>query len=226
MKRTFTTVTMSNAVAAAVPAQKTKIVYVGDPMCSTCWGMSNELLHLQQSFYGELDFEVWVGGLRPGGGDPWDNGFKTFLKSHWKSVNELTGQPFEYSFFDRETFSYDTEPACRAVVAAKEIDVTKAFTFFEAIQRKFYVENEDPCKEEFYASICYELGINYFSFLDLFRDEVIRKKAYREFLKCREYGVISFPTVFVIKEQTNHFIANGYMNFTTMSKKIEEVLKK
>ena len=31
-----------------------------------------------------------MGGLRPGGGDPWNNQMKTFLRNHWEHVTMIT----------------------------------------------------------------------------------------------------------------------------------------
>ncbi|MFQ5523922.1 MAG: DsbA family protein, partial [Acidimicrobiia bacterium] len=40
----------------------TKLIYVGDPMCSWCWGFAPEIEDLAD----EYPVEVVVGGLRPG----------------------------------------------------------------------------------------------------------------------------------------------------------------
>ena len=41
-----------------------RIIYIGDPMCSWCWGIAPELDRLQA--WTTLPFDVVVGGLRPG----------------------------------------------------------------------------------------------------------------------------------------------------------------
>src|SRR3712207_8936900 len=46
--------------------------------------------------------------------------YPPLFRSHWEHVAELTGQPFEFAFFDRQGFVYDTEPACRAVATVRE----------------------------------------------------------------------------------------------------------
>ena len=60
----------ASAPAAGAPRQQrpATLHYVGDPMCSWCWGLSAELkqiaLHCQKQGIG---FSVTMGGLRPGG---------------------------------------------------------------------------------------------------------------------------------------------------------------
>ena len=39
-----------------------KLIYVGDPMCSWCWGFAPEI----ESLADDYPIEVVVGGLRPG----------------------------------------------------------------------------------------------------------------------------------------------------------------
>jgi hypothetical protein len=60
-----------------------EILYFGDPMCSWCWGITNDLEMLKEHFKQELQFELILGGLRPGGGDKWDKKMKKMLKGHW-----------------------------------------------------------------------------------------------------------------------------------------------
>jgi putative protein-disulfide isomerase len=128
-------------------ADRQEIIYVGDPMCSWCWGISPALIQLRDHFVQEkIAFRILVGGLRPGGGDTWNEEMKDFLKHHWEKVHEKSAQPFGYKLFDLEDFNYDTEPSCRAVVAARPLVKEKEMEFFEAIQRKFYVESQDPKK--------------------------------------------------------------------------------
>ena len=45
------------------------------------------------------------------------------------------------SFFERESFNYDTEPACRAVMTVRRLQPTLAF--MARIQQAFYAENRD-----------------------------------------------------------------------------------
>ena len=148
---------------------KNEIIYVGDPMCSWCWGISPALIKLRDHYRDkEIGYRIVAGGLRPGGGDPWNDQMKDFLKEHWGHVTEKSGQPFGYRLMEKEVFNYDTEPSCRAVVAARPMVKEREMEFFEAIQRKFYVDSEDPTHPGFYAGICDQLNLNYGDFLARF----------------------------------------------------------
>lgn len=206
-------------------ADKTEIIYVGDPMCSWCWGISPDLIKLRDHYReSQVAFRILVGGLRPGGGDPWDDQMKDFLKHHWKQVSEKSGQKFGYRLFDLEEFNYDTEPSCRAVVAARLLVKDREMEFFEVIQRKFYVESQDPNNPSFYASICDEFGINYGDFLNRFESNEVHQETINEFNLNRSWGVRGYPSVLLHHNDQLHQVAYGYSTFDRMKVQIQNRL--
>ncbi|MCI4030086.1 hypothetical protein [Dickeya dianthicola] len=133
--------------------------YIGDPMCSWCWGISPVLEELTQYCdQKKIGFTLTMGGLRAGGGDAWVPAFQEFLRREWTHIAKVTGQPFGFSLLTAKHFDYDTEPACRAVVIAEQMFAQQgpvasaSFAFFSAVQRKFYVEGADPKDVNFYRS--------------------------------------------------------------------------
>ena len=199
-----------------------KIIYVGDPMCSWCWGIAPGLMQLKEHFAKEkIDFEIIVGGLRPGGGDAWDDKMKEFLKHHWQEVNAKSGQPFGYSLFDKENFNYDTEPACRAIVTAKNWPSVDLLSFFEAIQRKFYVDSEDPNEPVFYKDICEKFGVNFDDFKSDFLSSEAKNKTNEEFMLNRQWGIRGYPAVLVQSNNQLNLIANGFSTFEEMKERVE-----
>lgn len=200
------------------------IIYVGDPMCSWCWGISPQLNALKR--YGEqegIPFDIVMGGLRPGGGDEWNPKFQSFLKHHWEEVNKRSGQPFNFDLLAKDYFNYDTEPACRAVVTARSIAPEKAVQFYELVQHSFYVKSKDPKELEFYQSICDELSLDYQEFSKKFNSEEMIAATQNDFLQNRQWGVRGFPTVIYKKNDQLHLIARGYADYAAMKQAIERI---
>ncbi len=187
-----------------------ELVYVGDPMCSWCWGISPSLVEVRDRFEGLIPFKIIVGGLRPGGGDPWNDEFKSFLKHHWEDVNERSGQEFRYDIFERDSFNYDTEPACRAIVAARPFVKNKELEFFASVQENFYVNNQDPSDIIFYQKICDEFKVDFDAFKVRFNSTEIKKETHQEFQLNREWGVRGYPTLLIIKNNKVEVLANGF----------------
>ncbi len=201
-----------------------KIIYFGDPMCSWCWGITNDLERLRDHFKYELQFELVLGGLRPGGGDKWDDNMKEMLKGHWGHVNERTGQPFNYQIFSLKSFNYDTEPPSRAVRIVRDLAPKKEFDFFKELQRSFYVENLDLSKQSNYKSVCEKFEIPFGDFEQCFNSEKYKELVKDDFLKSAQYGVRGFPTVAVQINRNVSIIAGGYSNFENMKLRVEKVL--
>ncbi|MEM6697218.1 MAG: DsbA family protein [Bacteroidota bacterium] len=201
-----------------------EIIYVGDPMCSWCWGIAEELKTLREYYVAKgNEFKIVVGGLRPGGGDQWNAQFKNFLKHHWEEVNKRSGQDFGYQLFEREEFNYDTEPACRAVVAARSFIGDQELAFFEAVQRRFYVDNEDPKEVDFYKPICKKFDIDFDTFAKVFQDQATTKATHEEFVLNRSWGVRGYPSIVVKTEDQMYLVANGYSTFEQMKGRIEGI---
>ncbi|TRX58201.1 DsbA family protein [Fulvivirga sp. M361] len=211
-----------SSIGSNPQSDKTEIIYVGDPMCSWCWGISPALVQLRDHFRkSKVAFRVIVGGLRPGGGQSWNDQMKAFLKHHWEQVTERSGQPFGYELLDQEAFNYDTEPSCRAVVAARPLVKEREMEFFEAIQHKFYVESQDPGKASFYAGICDQFDINYGVFLDRFENAEIKQETMDEFNINRSWGIQGYPSVLLLHNDQLHKIAYGYSTFDQMKEQVE-----
>jgi len=203
---------------------KPQLIYVGDPMCSWCYGMSEELSQTVSFFDDKVELQMIMGGLRAGGGEEWNSKFKDFLKHHWEDVSKRSGQPFKYDLLKRENFDYDTEPACRAVVAIEEMDKSKSLPFFKAVQKGFYYDNEDPKSKTFYKSIVGELGLDYDRFCELFDSQEVKNNTQNHFRNAGQLGVRSFPTVLLQKNGQLYMIASGYDTFDNMRSRIQKLL--
>lgn len=221
-----TPASLNKAVEAVKFRDDVEIIYVGDPMCSWCWGISPALNRLQVAAHRNgINYRILLGGLRPGGGEPWNQQFKDFLRHHWEEVSQRSGQPFGNDLFERDQFDYDTEPACRAVVAARTLKPEVEARFFELVQHYFYVRNQDPKKETFYQPICRELQLDYGEFLLLFNSEVVKETTRREFQINRQWGVTGYPTVILRKGNELTAIARGYAEYEEMWSRVESLVE-
>lgn len=121
-----------------------KLIFAGDPMCSWCYGFGKELAELTARHPG-LPLHILVGGVRAGATDLLDDAGKQFRLTHWARVEEASGLPFNRdAFVARRDFVYDTEPVCRAVVAAQRLaPAADQLAVFRALQQAFYVDGLD-----------------------------------------------------------------------------------
>jgi len=201
---------------------KTKeIIIVADPMCSWCWGFEPVIESLLKNLPDGVSVSLLLGGLRSKGDQVWDEGFRAYLSHHWSSVENKTAQYFNRELLKRSEFDYDTEPSCRAVVTVRELDATKQFAFFKALQEAFYLQAQDITDEQTLAEIAEEEGFEKTTFLRRFRSQAIMDKTEADQYKARSMGANVFPSVVLIDEEGHLCVIKGYKSYDELRRLLE-----
>ncbi|WP_422359507.1 DsbA family protein [Reichenbachiella sp.] len=214
----------SKASEVASDKNGDRLIYVGDPMCSWCWGITNHLERLKEEYKEQFGFELILGGLRPGGGEEWAEDFRAMIRQHWEHVEEASGQPFDYSFFEREQFNYDTEPSARAVRVVRDMDASKEWSFYKRLQQAFYAENQDVHDLATYKLLCEELDLDYNTFESLFLSQGYKQLVYQDFARAQQMGVRGFPAVVLKKGEEYFAVSMGYSDYDKMKSTVESIL--
>lgn len=201
-------------------AQNPVIIYIGDPLCSWCYGIAPELDKLRDSLP-DHDFKLVLGGLRPGGTET-NAELGDFLREHWQEVHKRTQQPFNYDILERPDMQYDTEPACRAVITARLMKVADEMAFFKAVQHAFYVLNQDPNDVQTFLDIAADFDLDPEEFQRIFESGIAREATVEDFALSTRMGVKGFPTIVARHDAQLYMIANGYSTADQML----EILKK
>ncbi len=201
-----------------------EIVYIADPMCSWCWGFAPVIRAIADRYRRQAPVRVVPGGLRVGDRLVFDADFKARLRDHWRRVEAETGQAFEHAFFERTTFNYNTEPACRAVVCVNRLDESRALDYFEAVQAAFYRENRDVTDPGVLAAVATETGLDDHRFEDLWRDPEIREATFEAFKWSRRSGARGFPTVFLRRGDHFDLLTSGYQPYRHLAGQIDDWL--
>lgn len=189
-------------------SQNDTLIYVGDPMCSWCYGFSPELDQIKAAFP-NTHFKMIMGGLRVGGTETLGD-LSEFLKEHWTEIHTMTGQEFKYDILNQTSLLYDTEPACRAVIVASELKPEIKYDFFKAVQESFYYHNDIPGATETYAKIAVRFGINKSTFVKQFEDAKAKTDTQAEFELAQAMGVRGFPSLMVKIDGKVYFVSNGF----------------
>lgn len=209
---------------------KPTIVYVGDPMCSWCYGIAKELERLREfTLENGIDFKIMLGGLRPNAQE-WNDEFKAFLAHHWQEVSKKSDQVFDYEFLKRESFSYSTLPGCKAVVLMRNFfehvnQSEKTLSYFSDIQKAFFAKNIDPTDTEVLANIAQNYGIKKEIFIENFNEKYLENTTFAEFSQVQSLGVRGFPSVILFDDENPTFIAQGYAKSEKMIEKIKLTCK-
>lgn len=202
-----------------------EVIYVADPMCSWCWGFAPVIAEVRRRIEGRAAFSLVVGGLRPGTTAAMDQGMKDTIRHHWQEVARMTGQTFNFEFFDRDGFVYDTEPACRAAVCVRAIRPDGVLSYFESLHRAFYLENRDVTDGDILADLARALGIEGGEFMAAFAAAQAKEDTAGDFRHAHSLGISGFPAV-VVKDGNGYaFLTIGYRPMAALEALLEEWLE-
>jgi putative protein-disulfide isomerase len=185
-----------------------QLLYFANPMCSWCWGFAPVAGRLAHAYAGRAEVTVVLGQL----GDrsrPMGERDKDSVRSHWDHVRELTGQPFDLAFFDREGFVYDTEPACRAVATVRAVRPALALPYLHALQRAFYAENRDVTAADELRRVAEAVGCDGEAFAAAFAARPTRATVAEEFDQTARLGVTGYPTLLALADGRARVVSLG-----------------
>jgi len=196
--------------------QPLEFIYVGDPMCSWCWGFAPVLDELQANF--TIPIRVVAGGLRPGpSAEPLNNQMRDMLARHWEQVAERSGQPFDHTFLQRnDGWVYDTELPDTAVVTMRELDSNQTLPFFTRLQRAFYAEGMDVTDPDVYPELLDGYEVNRDRFMQLLTSAEMKEKTWRDFAEARRLGVTGFPSLLLDEGDRIVAASPGYVPAETL----------
>jgi putative protein-disulfide isomerase len=210
-----------------------KLIFAGDPMCSWCYGFGKELTELVAR-HPQLPLQIIVGGVRAGATDLLDESGKQFRLAHWERVEQASGLPFNRdAFMARQNFVYDTEPICRAVVAAHRLaPAADQLAVFRALQRAFYVDGLDTTDGDVLAQV----GVKELALQGLvFPAAALRAEwdsqatiaaTAAEFAQVRAMGIRSFPALLLEVDGHVREISPGYAPVDRLDQQLQAALQR
>jgi putative protein-disulfide isomerase len=187
-----------------------RLVYVMDPLCSWCWGFAPVAKGLfAQAAAAGVEAHMVVGGLRTGH-TALDAGTRARILEHWHSVQAATGQPFAFEGAMPPGFVYNTEPACRAVVAARQVDPAQALPMAQAIASAFYEQGRDVTRTAMLVDIAQDIGLPRTRFAEAFDAPATLEATQADFTWSHDLGISGFPTVLAERDRQFALLTNGY----------------
>lgn len=211
------------------------LVYVGDPMCSWCYGFGVPLQQLLEQLPG-VPLAVVLGGLRAYNKEVMPDALKSTLHHHWEEVTKRSGKPFGHGQFDREGYIYDTEPACRAVVTIRTHAAEHVLAMYHAIQHAFYENGRDITQTSVLADVWQELreelvnsktsgdvDFSRAAFIEAFEGDSIKTQTRNDFAMVQQWGIRGFPALIAVVNGEAQLVANGYMEADDMLQRVQQV---
>ena len=203
----------------------TEFVYIGDVMCSWCWGFAPTLGHIEENF--QIPIRVVNGGLRPGpNAQVLDDAFAATLGHHWDQVAEASGQPFKRSFLDRrDGWRYDTELPAIAVTTMRALDPGSTLAFFKRLQRAFYAEGVDVTDPSAYGTLLTGFDVDGDEFTTALAGTEMKLAAWEDFEESRAMGISGFPALLIRVEGEPAIVTRGYAAYDQLEEPLVDFLR-
>ncbi|MCB1885758.1 MAG: DsbA family protein [Geminicoccaceae bacterium] len=185
-----------------------ELLYAANPMCSWCWGFAPAMRALRER-HPDLRLTVVTGRLGHGDG-PMRPKDKAEVKRHWEHVHERTGQPFDWAFFERDGFVYDTEPPCRALILVRSAFPALAHPFLERLHERFYERGDDITDARLLAETATEFGVGRDTFERHFKDEKAKAATLAEWQGTARIGIGGYPALLALGAGKPRVVAYGW----------------
>ena len=207
------------------------LIYVHDPMCSWCWGFAP----VWQTVYGtiqqdyqsdELNIRLVAGGLAPDSDKPMPAEMADQIRTHWQKIEQLLGTRFNYDFWAKNIPRRSTYPACRAVIAARELaGADSELAMITAIQQAYYLLAENPSNDDVLLSCAEKTGLNSKRFEQFMKSTECDALLTKEIRFARSIGGNSFPSLFLKSEEGVVELPVDYQNPLVILKSISDLMR-
>lgn len=201
------------------------IQYISDPMCPWCFAFTPVLDRIKEEFKNFFRFTYIAGGLRLRPEEPpMDEEFKDMLCGYWETVELETGQKFDIELVDKMHFAFNTEPACRAMVAFRHLYPDQLFDFEKQLQHAFYQKGSDITNPEIFNCIVSNMKLDQNNFHQVYESETSSDLLKQDITYVKSFDKPLLPMIAIHKGIDKTLLMKGYTEHKTISKSLEHFL--
>ncbi|GAA4438390.1 DsbA family protein [Pontibacter saemangeumensis] len=205
--------------------QSPTLLYVTNPMCAWCYGFTPVVRRLKALWHRRLQVQVLFGDLHAHATDSLERVDKDYLAGSWHHVQKQVNLPFDYRFFTKQNYVYNTEPACRALLCVRLLRPVLTLEVLRAFHSAFYADGLDLKDTAVLVHLVGLFGIRENLFLALFESEEIMGQMEEEFDYVDRIGATTFPSVYVQTGQGLEKIAQGYVPLDELEQRLLQTLE-
>jgi putative protein-disulfide isomerase len=132
-------------------------------------------------------------------------------------VHNATGQPFDFEGGLPAGLIYNTEPACRALVAARGLDESRVWPLSLLIQQAFYQQGRDVTQAALLVELAEAAGLSRERFAERYDDPATKAETAGDFSWAENLGIAGFPTLLAEHQGQLALLTNGYQPLTVLA---------
>lgn len=193
-----------------------RIVYAFDPLCGWCFGFRNAIRALRSAVGDRAEWTIASSGLIPPEDAQPIGKLRDSMLRGMTQVERRTqvrfGDAFKDGLLAKGTWVANSEPGCRAVFCASQLDAERAFDFAEALSSTFYDEGE-PQDSEATLRLCAEdAAMDADALLEMWRSDMAKHATRAAFAMWKQRGITTYPGIFIERGGELERIFEGYVD--------------
>lgn len=195
-----------------------------DPMCSWCWGFRPTQDRLLAGLPEDVRVIRLLGGLAPDCDQAMPEETRRYVQNAWRQVMQrIPGTRFNFDFWDRCIPRRSTYPACRAVLAARQMGAEEADDrMLRAIQEAYYLQARNPSDAATLIALAAETGLDPEAFAQHLGSARTEQLLQSELAQARALGLDSFPGLRLrTDERATWPVAVDYLDARVMLENID-----
>ncbi len=183
--------------------KKLKVIYYGDPICSTCWVKEPYIRKLAVEYSDHIDIEHRMGGLLESIEAFQRKTQSVFkpeeLKNLWDSTSQAAEMNMDGDIWLEQPIESSYPPSL-AYYAAQKQGITKALTFLRILREMLFLKKKDISQEYVIKHAVKIAGLDIKWFMRDFYSPKIRSKFQRDLQDKEKWDVREFPTLIFVND--------------------------
>lgn len=207
------------------------IIYCYDAYCNWCFGFSPVMQKVNENFSRRFAFEVLSAGMILRRNLLHLRATADYMLETCKKVEAVTGVVFGNDYLwhinnsSDSDWHPDSEKPAIALCILKEYFQDNQVALAADLQHALYGEGRDLCDDEAYRHLLHKYIIPEKEFYKKLHSKEYKEKAHQEFALVKQLNVTGYPFVLLqISASKLYQIANGYTDYDTIVKRINDVI--
>lgn len=193
-----------------------KILYFGDPICSTCWGIEPQFRKFKLEYGHVIDFEYHMGGLL--------KSWKKFKRGsisapldvapYWEQRTRIDQMPMDGDVWIEDPL-HSSYPPSIAFVAAQLQNQNASLLYLRRLREMVFLEKKNIARWGYLSQAAKETGINLVQLKQDY-DGKAKDLFAKDLRLAREYKVKELPTLVFINKKGKTESVSGYISYKQM----------
>ncbi|UOG74004.1 DsbA family protein [Hymenobacter tibetensis] len=209
-------------------SDRPELLYIFDPLCGWCYGMSPVLQRIQQEFAGQVDVSVLCGGMLTGEqvapiSEAW-----SYISGSLQQVEKVTGVVFGEAFRalgEEGAYVQDSEPPSRAIHVFRQLNQNQTPNFAHDVQRAHFQDGADLNQLRTYVPLAAAYGIDEVEFMRRLALPETVAATRQEFAAVAKIGVQGFPMVLLRVGSQGYVLTRGYQPYDAFADILRQALE-